>query len=138
MCNNTFDEAFFILDGASQVEHTIKVLFTGDRASKLFYSYEGKLRSDEDAERGATMMNIKYDKYLGEHNYPSSKKVEEEFRYDKSTVRIEVYTSVEGINSDTATFFFLENDKLDELMKMNADQLGKYYSEKGFKCDYQK
>ena len=83
-------------------------------------------------------MNIKYDKYLGNHNYSSSKNVEETFSHDGSTVRINIYTGVEGINSDTASFFFLEKDKLNDLMRMNAEQLKEYYDKKGFVCEYQK
>ena len=135
---NTLEDAFFILNGASQVNHNVKVLFWGSDVYKFFYSYEGKMRNGDDAKKAATSMNIKYDTYLGNHNYSSSNKVEETFNYDGNTVRINVYTNADGINGDTATFFFLEKDKVDELMKMNAEQLKDYYSKKGFVCDSQK
>ena len=131
------EDAFISLEGASQVKHEIKVMLIDDSISKFFYMYTGKLKNEEEAEDSSTKIHADYDTYLAKNKYSSSYKVDATFNHPGTSVRVDMYTGVDGINTDTATFFFLEQDKLDELMKMDGKELKKYYTDKKFKCDYE-
>ena len=68
VCNiGSYDGAFFTLDGASKVNHTVKARFDGDDLYELFYMYEGKMRDSQLAESNSTAIHIKFDKLLGKY-----------------------------------------------------------------------
>ena len=131
------EDAFISLEGASQVKHELKVMFVDDSISKFFYMYTGKFKDEAEAEDYSTKIHADYDTYLAKNKYSSSYKVDATFNHPGTSVRVDMYTGADGINPDTATFFFLEKDKLDELMKMDGKELKKYYTDKKFKCDYE-
>ena len=131
------EDAFISLEGASQVKHELKVMFVDDSISKFFYMYTGKFKDEAEAEDYSTKVHADYDTYLAKNKYSSSYKVDATFSHPGTSVRVDMYTGADGINPDTAIFFFLEKDKLDELMKMDGKELKKYYMDKKFKCDYE-
>lgn len=130
--------SFFSVENASQVQHQVKVSFTDDQVTKFFYMYSGKLKDEDAAERGSTDMNIKYDKYLGVHKSKVADELSATFNHPETSVRIDIFTGAKGIDPTTATFFFLDSEKLNELMKKDGDGLKKYYEEKNFDCKYEK
>lgn len=135
VCNTgPVEKAFFTIDDASQVQHEVKIMFVDDKISKLFYTYDGKLRDGDAAEGAATDMHIKYDRYLSQRKLESSGNLQTTFSHPGTEVRIDIYTGPEGINGDTASFFFFDNEELDSMMKQNSDGLKKYYTENGFSC----
>ena len=135
LCNSgPIEDAFFSTGDASQVKHDIKIMFVEDKIAKLFYMYDGKFRDEEIAEKVSTSMHIDYDKYLSERKLESSRNLQSTFNHPGTEVRVDIYTGPEGINGDTASFFFLNKDDLDNLMKKDSESLKKYYTEKGFSC----
>lgn len=132
------EQAFVSLSGASQVKHTVKAEYVDAVISKLFYSYSGKFKDATEAEKNSTHINIAYDEYLAKNNLSSSKYVRSTFNHIDTEVRVDIYTPKDGINSDTATFFFLESSKLNDLLNASDKELERYYKDLGFSCRIEK
>ncbi len=129
------EEAFFSIDGASQVKHVVKILLINDSVSKVFYMYEGKLKDADSAKASVVSMDLKLGSYLHEKGHDSPRKIESTFNHIKNEVRIDLYADRDGLNKDTATLFFLGGEEIDKLLVAGHNELRDYYVGKGFICD---
>ena len=130
--------AFFQISGVTEVKHEVKIILSNQKINKLFYLYNGKTGSEEQAEAAMTSMHATYDIYMGKNNSSYASKPTANFSHVGNEVRADIYSKVDSINSVTAKFFFLDGDRISEILEKNGEELKDYYTIRGFSCEHQK
>ena len=127
------EEAFFYDTETRTAFNKIKVLFTDDRPSQLFYSYTGKYDSEKIADSREASFHSKYNKYLSEKNISQSKLLTT-FAHVNNEVRIDIYGEIDKITRDIGVFFFAPEDGFKSFTNYDSGEMKKFYEENGFSC----
>lgn len=127
-------EAFFVNESATEVEHTIKGVFTGEILTKISYNYEGNFASNSVAETAEAVFHAQYNKYMAEKglNPDSLKPV---FSNSGDDVKITLITDANKLSSGNVQFFFLNMDDFQHVKSYTSKDLANIYRGKGFSCE---
>lgn len=126
------ENPFFQAKAATTAEHEVKISFKDDVISKISYTYQGKFSSTEIAKESSAKMHADYNTYMGK----DSEKLSPHFNNIDSEVSIALYSEMTHIDSKNAKLFFLNDEMLSKLTKLDQKSLRDYYANKGFTCKY--
>lgn len=129
-------EGMFFSNGAvSEVKNEIKILFSGSKMNKIFYSYTGEYQSEETAKKVNDIMHADYNTYMGRSGaYQES--LLPTFAYIGSMERIDLSSGIGELNTVTARLFFLDGEEIDNIKEYSISEWKEFYEDKGFSCKY--
>lgn len=133
--SGALSEGFFYDESASETRNEIKILFAKEKIDKLFYSYRGDFASEGQAESVSATMHAKYDIYFGENN-ASRSVFTSTFANVANEVRVNIYGRYDSLDDITAVFFFLNRDEIEVEKAYTLEELGEFYTKKGFECEH--
>ena len=129
------ENVFFSSKLATSVKHTVKVTFKDEKADKISYSYEGELENNEKAESVMSAFHANYNIDMS-NNGRDPESLTPSFVASDKTVRINLYSTVDNLNSAVAKFFFLTSEEQGKIATYSRKTVQKIYEKVGFKCEY--
>lgn len=132
--SNDADNDFFSSDGASDVKHTIKLVYSNNLIQKMSYEYNGFYDSEENARKDSGELHAKYNIYMGDHgvNHDILAPV---FQNNNNKALIRLYLDDYGkMNSTIAKLFYIGNGMIDTISKNSLDETKKLYENRDFSC----
>lgn len=132
--NNDSETVFFSSDDATNIEHKIKLAYSGNKINKMSYEFTGEYASEEVAKEAKGAFNTKYNIYIGGHNM-NLDVLSPIFQYVNNKVRVGLYLdNFEKMNSAIGKLFYISSAGLDSISKSSKDETKKYYEKEGFSC----
>ncbi len=126
--------SFFNSENADSISEEIKMIFKDNNMDKLFYSFIGKYNSAILAEQDEVELHAKYNKYMGENNYPQDS-LSPSYSLSDNKLHITLFAdSYKDINTITAKFFSIDKEDIAKVGHLTLEELGQFYKEKGFSC----
>ena len=127
------EDAFFHDNEAVSESNKIKVMFTDNHPSQLFYSFSSKYDSAKMADSRETAFRSKYNKFVSEKTL-SQNRLLPTFSQVDNEVRVDIYVEIDKMTRAIGTFFFVPEDSVKSFMNYDSDRMKKYYEENGFSC----
>ena len=128
-------EAFFLTDVESSTLHTIKVTIKDDKPDKISYTYVGKFETEAIADKVESSFHANYNIDMGENGLdPES--LTPSFAAVEKAVKINLYTTVDALNSTTEKFFFLTTGERRNIKNSSEKDIQKIYENVGFSCKH--
>ena len=128
------DNAFFASDLATELRHTIKIMYNDNNIDKISYEYDGVYNSAEEAKKDAGKMHTDYNIYMGDHGV-DHEILEPVFQYDGEKARIRLYLDdYKKMNSVIGKVFYIGSGIQDTVAKGSAEDTKKIFENKGFSC----
>lgn len=131
------DGEFFASQSANTIENRIKVAFSDDKIDKMFYSFDGVYRTEEEAEHENAVLHAEYNKYLASYNI-DHEILTPTFSTVNTKLQINLYAkNREMINRGTGKLFFINEEDVDDFLNYSREQVASYYKKQGFSCKKQ-
>ena len=130
--DNDYD--FFVSEEATNITHTIKLVYKDGKISKLSYEFVGAYDTEESAKQAKGRFNTDYNIYLGKYDvkYETLSPV---FWYTEDRAGVKLYLDdYKRMNSVIATFFYIDDASVSSIAKNSIDITKKYYEKKNFSC----
>lgn len=128
------ESSFFKSDIAMNVKHVVKAIYYDDKISKMSYEYEGKCRTDEEADKDSGDLHTRYNLYLGEHGV-KHEILAPVFQFANNYARIKLYLDDYGkMNPVISTIFYLDEEEIKTVGENDVNKAKKLYENKGFSC----
>lgn len=128
------DNAFFASDLATELKHTIKIMYNDNNIDKVSYEYDGVYNSAEEAKKDSGMMHTNYNLYMGDHGV-DHEILAPVFQYDEKKARIRLYLDdYRKMNSVIGKVFYIGSGIQDTIAKGSIEEAKKIFENKGFSC----
>ena len=128
------DNAFFVSDLATELKHTIKIMYNDNNINKVSYEYDGIYDSAEEAKKDVGKMHTNYNIYMGDHGV-DHEILTPVFQYDEKKARIRLYLDdYRKMNSTIGKVFYIGSGIQDTIAKESIEETKKIFENKGFSC----
>lgn len=134
--NTAQEDSFFDYKNFNKINQQVKTVFVNNELKKIFYSSATEYDSAETASSMSATLLARYNIYLGKFNIPHSK-MNSSFDTVNSTLRIDIYTESDNINSYTGKIFYIDSDEFYNIKSSNPNTLKNIFIGKGFSCKTQ-
>ncbi|MBR2658609.1 hypothetical protein IKD57_01785 [Candidatus Saccharibacteria bacterium] len=128
---------FFVSQKVIKPEHELKYFFENDQISKISYKYVGGLNSEKEAEDELSLMNFKYDTYMG---------LTQIYQEDLTPVfvvlgndaTISFFITRDKFTVETAPLVFLSQENFEKVETASIEEIKSMYEVLGFSCNLEK
>lgn len=131
--NNNPAHSFFSDNNIIDNKHEIKITYRKNEANNISYTYTGVFSSKEKADNVNAILHAKYNTYMGQYNL-SPTILGPVFSVVENKFKINLYASIDSINSIVSELFFLDSNEATKLKNESIDELKTLYINKGFQC----
>lgn len=125
------DDMFFKREGAEDVKQEIKVAYSGDNATELFYAYEADFGSPEGSNEANADLHAAYNIFMGKNVDDFT----DQFMEIGDKLKVTVHSEADKLGSQTSKIFFISEEEFRDLDGFKIDELEKIFKKKGFSCD---
>lgn len=125
---------FFTSSVAMATKHELKYFFEGDNVSKISYKYVGSFGSEQEAKDELSLMNFKYDSYMGDTQI-YQEDLSPVFLVLENDATISLFLTREKFTTETAPLVFLSQENFEKLKKASIDGIKDTYEALGFTCN---
>ncbi len=128
------DSDFFVSEEATDMVHTLKMIYKDGKISKLSYEFTGTYSAEESARQAKGSFNTDYNIYLGKYDI-KHEILSPVFWYTEEKAGVKLFLDDYGrMNSVIATFFYIDEASVSSIAKNSIDATKKYYEKKNFSC----
>ncbi len=125
-------DAFFVLEGARDVDHEIKVTYTSEYGEEISYTYDADFGSPEAVKDAEARVHADYNIFMGKNGSDFS----DQFMTMGDELKISIYAKIENLGTETSRVFFVLPEEYASLDGYKVTDLAKFYQKKGFSCEF--
>ena len=131
---NDSEDIFFYSETATSVRHTIKLVYSDNKISKMSYEYDGEYNSEEEAKKDSGHLHTIYNLYLGDRGV-NHEILSPVFQFTGNKALIRLYLDDYGkMNTPIGKVFYIGSGLVDTIGKNSPKETKKIYENKGFSC----
>ncbi|MBR3180079.1 hypothetical protein IKF57_00900 [Candidatus Saccharibacteria bacterium] len=130
---SNIDGALFVSDTAQRYTHEIKATVSSNKLREISYKFNATYNSREAVEDAKAVLMAKYNIYMDENGLVPEI-LNPVFSPLNSKLQVTLFAKREKIDRVTARIFFLTEDDIEKIDKMNLADWERSYEKKGFSC----
>ena len=124
-------DPFFTVEGATDVEHQIKVIYKNGVADKISYEYDAEMGTPEAAIEAEARTHADYNNFMGKRASDFSAS----FMPMDDEYKITITANMDDLGSSTARIFFISKEDFEGLKDFQIENLRKIMQTAGFHCE---